>query len=49
VAVSKRIRLAIERIADVCPELGEHLRKSVRTGAQCTYAPPTGEEFDWTA
>jgi len=49
VAVSKRVRLAIDRIAEVCPDLGEHLRKSVRTGTQCVYAPAAGEEIDWSA
>jgi pimeloyl-ACP methyl ester carboxylesterase len=49
VAVSKRIRLAIGRIAAVCPEIGEHLRKSVRTGTHCSYAPIAGEELDWSA
>jgi len=49
VAVSKRIRLAIDRIADVCPEIGEHLRKSVRTGTHCAYAPTAGEALDWSA
>lgn len=47
VAVSKRIRLAIRRISDVCPEVGEHLRKSIRTGTHCAYAPAPGEELDW--
>lgn len=48
VAVNKRIRLAIERIAAVCPEVGEHLRKSVRTGTHCVYAPAAGEALDWS-
>jgi len=49
VAVSKRIRLAIDRIAVACPELGEHLRKSVRTGTHCVYAPAADDALDWSA
>lgn len=49
VAVNKRIRLAIERIAAVDPEVGEHLRRSVRTGTHCVYAPAAGEELEWSA
>lgn len=49
VAVNKRIRLAIERIAAVSPEVGEHLRRSVRTGTHCVYAPAAGEELEWSA
>lgn len=49
VAATKRIRLAIDRIAGVCPELGEHLRKSVRTGTHCVYAPSADEVVDWRA
>jgi pimeloyl-ACP methyl ester carboxylesterase len=49
VAVSKRIRLAVERIANACPELGDHLRKSIRTGMHCAYVPTPSEEIDWIA
>lgn len=49
IAVGKRIRLAIERIAAVDPDLGEHLRKAVRTGTHCVYAPAAGEALDWSA
>ncbi len=38
-AVSARIRLAIERIGRVHPELAAHLRNSVRTGTYCSYRP----------
>jgi hypothetical protein len=38
-AVGNRIRLALGRIADVHPELGRHLRVSVRTGTFCRYQP----------
>jgi hypothetical protein len=38
-AVTNRIRQAIARIGDLHPELGRHLRISVRTGGRCVYAP----------
>jgi AAA ATPase domain len=38
-AVTYRIRHAIARIDDVHPELGRHLRASVRTGTWCSYTP----------
>ena len=40
-AVTYRIRHAIARIADGHPELGRHLRASVRTGTWCGYSPST--------
>jgi len=44
-AVGNRIRLARERIAAVHPELGRHLRASVRTGTHCRYDPE--RPVDW--
>jgi hypothetical protein len=38
-AVSARIRDAIRRIADVMPDLGAHLDRSIRTGTTCRYDP----------
>ena len=38
-AVRSRIRDALQRIEDVHPDLGTHLRRSVRTGAFCVYDP----------
>ena len=38
-SVTARIRHAIARLADVHPQLAEHLEASVQTGTQCTYAP----------
>lgn len=38
-AVTWRIRSAIKRIAELHPELGEHLADSVRTGTWCSYQP----------
>jgi predicted ATPase len=44
-AVGWRIRAAIKRIEQVHPELGRHLRTSLRTGAWCVYAPDAA--VDW--
>jgi hypothetical protein len=38
-AVTARIRDAIRRIAEVMPDLGAHLDRSVRTGTTCRYDP----------
>jgi tetratricopeptide (TPR) repeat protein len=39
--VTSRVRDAIGRIDAELPELGRHLRASVRTGTYCVYAPET--------
>ncbi len=39
--VTSRMRDAIARIDAELPELGRHLRSSVRTGTYCVYAPET--------
>lgn len=44
-AVTQRIRDAIARIERAQPELGAHLRRSVRTGTFCVYEPET--PVDW--
>ena len=38
-AVSARVKASIERLEDLHPALGRHLRASVRTGFFCSYAP----------
>jgi hypothetical protein len=45
-AVSWRVRDAMARIERVHPDLAEHLRRSVRTGASCVYEP--AGPIDWT-
>jgi tetratricopeptide (TPR) repeat protein len=45
-AVTWRIRDALARIEAVHPELGQHLRSSVRTGTFCVYTP--NEPIDWS-
>jgi tetratricopeptide (TPR) repeat protein len=37
--VTIRVRVALERIEEAVPELGRHLRRSVRTGTFCLYEP----------
>jgi non-specific serine/threonine protein kinase len=39
VNVTRALRKAVERIAELDAELGEHLRRSVRTGVFCVYDP----------
>ncbi|MGH9281609.1 MAG: hypothetical protein ACRD0S_01595, partial [Acidimicrobiales bacterium] len=41
VTVTRRIRDAMARVEAAHPELGRHLRHSVRTGAFCAYDPVT--------
>ncbi|MDP1805840.1 MAG: tetratricopeptide repeat protein, partial [Acidimicrobiales bacterium] len=45
-AVTWRIRDALARVEAVHPELGQHLRRSVRTGMFCVYAPT--EPVHWS-
>ena len=44
-AVTWRLRDAIHRIEAAHPSLGEHLRRSVRTGSLCAYDP--AEPIEW--
>ncbi len=39
IAVTRRIRAAIEQLGKLHPALGEHLQRSVRTGLACSYLP----------
>ncbi len=39
IALTRRIRAAIEQLGKLNPALGEHLSRSVRTGFTCCYAP----------
>ena len=45
-AVTKVLRTQIARLLDVHPELGEHLRASIRMGTFCSYAPAVAPS--WT-
>lgn len=44
-AVTWRLRSAIKKIAEVHPELGKHLSKSIETGTFCAYSPE--KPVDW--
>ncbi|WP_037607132.1 ATP-binding protein [Streptacidiphilus rugosus] len=44
--VTARIRAALDRIAEVHPELARHLRASVRTGTLCVYEPETPRPWE---
>ena len=44
--VTQRIRSAIRHIEAVHPQLGAHLRTTIRTGTYCSYRPET--TVDWT-
>ncbi|HXJ35658.1 MAG TPA: BREX system ATP-binding domain-containing protein [Candidatus Eisenbacteria bacterium] len=37
VSVTRRIRDAIDRLAEAHPELGTHLNRTIRTGTRCSY------------
>jgi hypothetical protein len=39
IAVTRRIRAAIEQLGKLHPGLGDHLERSVRTGFTCCYSP----------
>ncbi len=46
-AVTKRIKQAIHRIADVIPPLGLHLVARIKTGYFCSYNPHPGRPVTW--
>jgi non-specific serine/threonine protein kinase len=39
---TKAIKAALTRIAEECPEAGQHLSRSIRTGQYCSYTPEAG-------
>jgi non-specific serine/threonine protein kinase len=48
ISVSRAIKYAINKIGDHDPALADHLRRSVRTGAFCAYAPSMRDRVAWT-
>jgi hypothetical protein len=46
-AVTRAIRQALARIREHHPSLGEHLDRTIRTGAYCTYLPDSQVRVDW--
>jgi hypothetical protein len=47
VAATKAIATAIDRISLADPELGRHLRSSIRTGSECSYRPAADDAVVW--
>jgi tetratricopeptide (TPR) repeat protein len=47
--VTRAIRQGIARIGEHHPQLGEHLKRTVRTGTYCAYAPDPGAPAPWTS
>jgi len=47
-SVTRAIRYAIEKIAEHDAALAEHLRRGVRTGAFCVYAPSSRDPVSWS-
>jgi hypothetical protein len=45
--VTRAIRSAVQRIAAAHPELGEHLRLTIRTGTFCSYQPDPAARVVW--
>ncbi|MFE9646155.1 transcriptional regulator [Streptomyces sp. NPDC006365] len=46
-AVTQALRKAIDRIRDACPPLGDHLDRTIRTGAFCAYFPDPRFPSTW--
>lgn len=46
-SVFRAIRYAFDRINEIEPELAEHLRRSIRTGALCSYTPDPTATVQW--
>jgi non-specific serine/threonine protein kinase len=47
VNVSRSVVRALERIERNIPDLGEHLRRNIKTGTFCKYAPPAPTEWEF--
>jgi hypothetical protein len=45
--VTRAIRQAIARIGEHHPQLGEHLRRTIRTGTYCAYTPDPRAPAGW--
>ncbi|WP_408898769.1 hypothetical protein ACJ5H2_06590 [Nocardioides sp. R1-1] len=46
-SVTRSLRYALARVAEVHPELGGHLDRAVRTGAHCSYVPDPVVPLRW--
>ena len=47
VGVTRAVRQAMARIGEHHPQLGEHLRRTVRTGTYCAYSPDPHAPAGW--
>ena len=47
-SVTRSLRYALDRLAEHDPVLGDHLKKTVRTGSCCSYSPDTVAPITWT-
>ena len=47
--VTRAVRQAISRLGEHHPALGEHLRRTIRTGTYCSYVPDPRAPADWTS
>jgi uncharacterized membrane protein len=47
VNVTKRIKIALRKISEQHPTLGEHLTQTIRTGVFCEYAPFPHQPVTW--
>ena len=45
--VTRSIKIALERIAENSPRLGDHLKRRIRTGAFCAYRPDPDKPINW--
>jgi hypothetical protein len=45
--VTRAVRQAIARIDEHHPQLGEHLRRTIRTGTYCAYSPDPRAPAGW--
>lgn len=46
-SVTRSLRYALARVAEVHPDLGAHLSRAVRTGTCCSYVPDPTAPLDW--
>jgi hypothetical protein len=46
-SVFRAIKYAVDRINEIEPDLAEHLRRSIRTGALCSYSPDPTATLRW--
>ncbi len=47
VKVTKAIRVALSHIANACPELGQYLETTIKTGEFCVYTPDPRALVPW--